>query len=182
MPESSPNRAAGLIYLGLSLDGRIAGPNHDVSFLDPYQDPSLGDLGFGAFMASIDALVMGRSTWEVVQSFDGWFYGDTPIYVRTTRPLTGATHGEQPVSGPMTRLLQDLHAQGHRRVYIDGGKTVQDALVEDVADEMTLTIVPELLGEGPVLFAEGLPRSRWTRTHVTTREDGPVQVCWTRRR
>ena len=168
------------IYLACSLDGFIADEAGGVDWLEPFHDPDgTDDFGFGALMASVDALLMGRNTWDVVQQFSPWPYAGTPVYVRTRRPLP-AKNGEIAVTGDIEDVLADLARRGHRHVYIDGGITAQDALSAGVVDEVTITTIPMVLGRGVVLFRRGWGPHRWTllRTHSNLRA-GMTQATYT---
>jgi len=163
-------------FLACSIDGYIAGPGDSLDFLRPYTVPD-DDLGYGALFASADAMLIGRRTWETVCTFETWPYAGKRVLVRTHRPLE-ATHGEEKVQGSISEILAGLQDLTH--VYVDGGRTVRDALAEGVVDRLTLTLVPEIVGGGVPLFETALPASTWTRAAVRTREDGTVQVTWRR--
>ncbi|MDO4264701.1 MAG: dihydrofolate reductase family protein [Deinococcus sp.] len=111
----------------------------------------------------MDALVMGRRTFETVREFTPWPYGDKPVVV-LSRTLTPADLPAQwPLrlhAGPLPELLRQLEAEGLRRVYADGGQVVQEFIRAGLLDELTLTTVPVLLGRGRPLFGaleEDLP-------------------------
>ncbi|MBN2798158.1 MAG: dihydrofolate reductase [Deltaproteobacteria bacterium] len=167
-----------LAFAAISLDGRLTGPDEDLSFLERYVDP-LDDMGFSAVLQRADALVMGRRTWDAIHRFEPWPYGALPLRVRTSRPLP-SPHGERPVSGSIAAILSALAEEGAQTVYVDGGETVRDALREGVLDELVLTLVPEVLGAGVPLFAEGLPPSTWRLAGLRTRADGLLQGRWLR--
>jgi dihydrofolate reductase len=145
-------------YLALSLDGYIAGPGDDLSFL-PAPEVEGEDHGFAALLATVGCLLMGRRTFDVVMGFDGpWPYGDLPILVATRRPLPAlapatvrAAEGE---IGALVRLAKEIAGEG--RVYVDGGQVLGAALGAGLVDELTLTSVPVLLGGGAPL-CPGLP-------------------------
>ncbi len=143
------------VYIAASLDGFIAGPDDDLSWLPTDAAPSEdGALGFEAFMADVGAMLMGRRTYEVVRSLsDAWAYGDTPVLVATHRELESDIPTVRAVSGTMDALLDTaLEAAGGRDVYVDGGGMVQAALEAGRVDELIITMVPVLLGGGVPLF------------------------------
>lgn len=151
------------IFLGLSLDGFIADVGGGIDWLHPYSGGG-ADGGYAEFFASVDCMLIGRKSWESVLTFDPWPYGDMRMLVRTTHPLA-PTHGEEAVAGPIAPILGRLRGEGVRHVYVDGGQTARDALIEGVVDEVTLTWIPEVLGRGIPLFGVGiLPPQRWTLT------------------
>lgn len=145
------------VFIAASLDGYIAREDGRIDWLERYNSllPAGEDCGYGAFMATIDALVMGRNTFEQVLSFPNWPYGDKPVVVLSRKPLaippalaaTVSASRETPVA-----LVERLSAQGLRRLYIDGGLTIQGFLREGLVDELTITVIPLLLGAGRPLF------------------------------
>lgn len=150
------------VYLGVSLDGYVAGLDHDLSWLDdfaPAADTPTDGLTFPDFFAQVGALLMGRGTYDVVAGFDvPWPYGDTPVLVATSRPLEGAPAPVTPVSGTVEELVaQAKRAAGDRDVYLDGGALVRSGLDAGLVDELCLTVIPVLLGAGVSLWG-GLTR------------------------
>jgi len=150
------------VYLGCSLDGCIAGPEHDIAFLEQYgpqPDADPGDgLGFEAFMDDVGALLMGRRTYQVPLDYDVWHYGERPVLVATRNPLPPAPQGGNAwaVQGPITELVaQAKAAAGDKDVYLDGGDIVRQGLDAGLVDELCLTFLPVVLGSGVRLW-EGL--------------------------
>ncbi len=148
------------VFLGLSLDGRIAGPDGDLSWMQACAAESPADTGYEALMAKVDTLLIGRRTHEAIEGFGEWPFEGKRVRVLTHRPLE-ARHGEQACRGPLRAVLARLAAEGAREVYVDGGDVVRQALALDLVHEMTLSWVPVLLGEGTPLFESGLPRRGW---------------------
>lgn len=142
-------------YIATSLDGFIARPDGGLDWLDAAQaritPPE--DCGYAAFMQGMDALVMGRNTYEKVRSFTPWPY-DKPVYVlsRTLQALPDAPAGVQLFHGTPAELLAHAEQQGQPRLYVDGGLTVQSFIAAGLLDEITITRIPVLLGEGLPLF------------------------------
>lgn len=156
------------VYMACSLDGYIAGPQDDLSFLQDAPPPSAldvhdpGVLSFEDFMGQVGAMLMGRTTHDVVAGFGVWPYGDTPVLVPTHRPLTAAADTVQPVSGDIRELVAQARAlAGDGDVYVDGGSLIRQALDAQLVDELCVTLVPTLLGDGVRLFDQGIPRSQW---------------------
>ncbi len=150
------------VYLGCSLDGCIAGPGHDLSFLDEHapDNDAGGGLGFEEFLAGIGALLMGRRTYQVPLDYDTWFYGDRPVLVATHHPLPPAPKGgnARAVQGPIAELVAEARAAaGGKDVYLDGGDLVRQGLDAGLVDELCLTFLPVVLGRGIRLW-EGLER------------------------
>jgi dihydrofolate reductase len=164
-------------YLASSLDGQIAGPGDDLSWL-PAPEPALGDLGFSAFLEQIGALLVGRRTWDVVQGFGGPLpWGERPVLVATHRPLDGAPPQVEAAAGPIGALLDRAVAlAGGRDVYVDGGTLVREALAADRLDLLTLTVVPTALGGGVSLFAGLGAPARFRRGEVRVLPLGLTQI------
>jgi dihydrofolate reductase len=145
------------VFIATSLDGYIARKNGDLDWLDKANAtvPAGEDCGYTAFMDSVDVLVMGRNTYEKVLSFGAWSYGDKPVVVLSSRPVDIAAELAATVTHS-SESPQELHkrfsAEGVKRVYLDGGITVQRFLAAGLVDELTITIIPVLLGEGLPLF------------------------------
>jgi dihydrofolate reductase len=147
------------VYMACSFDGFIAGPDGDLAWLTAPREQA-GDLAadpaaldFAAFMGEVGCLLMGRSTYDMVQSFGQWPYGETPTLIATRRPLTS----DQPTVSAMAGTIDELITAARERagsgdVYLDGGALVQQALAAGLVDELTITFVPVLLGQGIRLF------------------------------
>jgi dihydrofolate reductase len=148
------------VFLATSLDGFLAGEDDDLSWL-PAPDPDHGDGGFGAFLAEVGALLMGRRTWDVVTAFEGpWPYGTLPVLVATHRDLPPGHPTSRALEGPIADLVrQGLEAAGERDLYLDGGTLVRRALEAGLVDELIVTVVPIVLGRGLPLFT-GLKERR----------------------
>lgn len=145
------------VYIGVSLDGYIADSEGGIGYLDTFPLPENEDMGYYAFMDSVDALVMGRITFETVLGFNvPWPY-QKPVYVLSNN-LKEIPEGYEGkvflVNGTLTDVLKQIHANGHHRLYIDGGSTIQGFLKEDLIDEMIITTIPVLIGGGHPLFGE----------------------------
>jgi dihydrofolate reductase len=142
------------VYIATSLDGFIARTNGDVDWLGgPAEDGE--DFGFARFFDSVDALVMGRNTFEMVQSFGEWPYGSKPVFVLTSRTLelpgNVAKHVE-PMSCSPEELVERLSKKGMKRIYVDGGKTIQGFLEAGLIQHIVITRIPILIGKGIPLF------------------------------
>jgi dihydrofolate reductase len=144
-----------IVYIAKSLDGYISDRNNGLDWLNAIPNPDQIDMGFFALMDRIDALVMGRNTIEVVMAFDGPWPYTKPVYV-LSNTLTEVPEKYEGkiflVKGSLTSVLEKILSKGHHTLYIDGGKTIQSFLAEDLIDEMILTTIPILLGGGARLF------------------------------
>lgn len=169
------------VFVGLSLDGFIAGRDGDLSWLSVVETDPPEDTGYAALMASVDALVIGRNTYDVIRSFDIWPYAGKHVVVLTHRPLV-ARQGEQAHAGDLTALLAQLAARGLRHVYLDGGNAIRQGLAAGAVDHLTLSWVPMTLGQGVPLFGPDIPTARWRRDSSHAFPSGLVQARYTARR
>ena len=138
-------------FLAISLDGYIAGPDHDLSWLEPFSHDSPEDTGYADLMTRTDLLLMGRRTYDAVSAFSDWPYAGKAVVVLTNRSLT-PQHGERPVQGDLPSVLDDLAREGIRSIYLDGGHTVRQGLQTRVIDRLTISWVPVVLGQGVSLL------------------------------
>ena len=149
------------VFIATSIDGFIADENGGIEWLNMVPNPEHVDAGYTDFTKDIDALVMGRITFETVCGFDvDWPY-NKPVYVlsNSLKEIPESHRGKaELVKGSLTGVLNHIHSKEHFRLYIDGGTTIQSFLKEDLIDEMIITTIPILLGEGYSLFAS-LPKA-----------------------
>jgi dihydrofolate reductase len=140
------------VFVGTSLDGFIARHNHEFDFLpEGGGEPH----GYDEFMAGIDALVIGRNTYDKVMSFTNWPYAGKRVVVLSSRPLaTSAIAGEQieVMNGTPREIVDRLERTGATHAYIDGGITVQRFMRAKLIQRLVITRVPVLIGEGIPLF------------------------------
>ena len=148
------------VFIATSLDGYIADKNGRIDWLYSIPNPDNNDMGYVEFTNGIDALVMGRKTFETVLGLDvDWPY-NKPVFVLSNKlKKIPKSHKDKAdlVKGTLTEILDQIHGKGYKRLYIDGGTTIRNFLKADLIDEMVLTIIPILLGGGSSLFAE-LPK------------------------
>ena len=167
------------VFIGTSLDGFIARANGDLDFLPPGGgEPH----GYDEFMATVDALVIGRKTFETVLAFDTWPYAEKPVFVLSTRPLATPPPGAvvEQLAGAPADIISQLAARGVKHIYVDGGITIQRFLRDGLIQRLIITRVPVLIGSGIPLF--GALEHDVRLTHVATRQyaSGLVQseyVC-----
>ena len=145
------------VFIGISVDGFMARPNGDLDFLpEGGGEPH----GYDEFMASVDALVIGRKTFETVLTFAKWPYGDKRVVVLSSRPLDfSAVRGGvvEQMAGPPAEIVSKLAASGAHHLYVDGGITIQEFLRAGLVQRLIITRVPVLIGDGIPLFG-ALPR------------------------
>ena len=145
------------VYIATSLDGFIARSDGALDWLDEANAtvPNDEDCGFQSFIESVDVLVMGRKTYEKVLSFGVWPYGSTRVIVLSSRPIKFPPEIPSTVTNssyPPRELYDRLSSEGVKHVYLDGGATIHGFLAEGLVDEMTITLIPVLIGEGRPLF------------------------------
>jgi dihydrofolate reductase len=143
------------VFIAASLDGYIADMQGGVGFLDMIPMPEGDQMGYDALMTRIDAILMGRKSFETVLGFGvEWPYAK-PVFV-WSETITSVPDALRPrvrlVKGGPLDVLASIHREGYRHLYVDGGRTIQSFLNEDLIDEMTITTIPVLLGRGVPLF------------------------------
>ncbi|HEV2681215.1 MAG TPA: dihydrofolate reductase family protein [Rhodanobacter sp.] len=155
------------VFVGTSLDGFMARTDGALDFLplgggEPH--------GYVEFMATVDALVIGRKTYETVLGFDAWPYGTKPVFVLSTRPLAPAPAGAivERMSGIQADIVSRLAARGIEHVYVDGGITIQGFLEAGLIQRLIVTRVPVLIGTGIPLF--GVTTRDIALKHIATRQ------------
>jgi dihydrofolate reductase len=156
------------VFVGTSVDGFIARANHNLDFLPT---DGVEPHGYDEFIESVDALVIGRNTYEKVLSFGVWPYGNKPVIVLTNRPFTPPSSPEAVVehmSGTPQEILAQLATRGWTHVYVDGGITITRFLAAGLIQRLIITRVPVLIGSGIPLFG-ALPRDVRLE-HVATRQ------------
>ena len=141
------------VFCGVSVDGFLARPDDSFDFLHAAeQEPH----GFTEFLSSIDAIVIGRRTFEVVLKLGHLtVYGEKPVFVLSSRPLdfsSPARRNVEQISGNPSEIKEQLRASGFRHGYVDGGITIQRFLAEGCIDRLVITRVPVLIGTGIALF------------------------------
>ena len=141
------------VFIATSLDGFIARPDGGLDWL-PVPGPD-EDYGYHAFMDSVGCLVMGRKSFETVLAFEPWAYGDKRVIVlsETLDAIPTPVGGRVELfKGSQEALVEKLAGEGVRRVYLDGGKTIQGFLRAGLVSDILITRIPVLIGEGIPLF------------------------------
>lgn len=155
------------VFIGTSLDGFIARPNGTFDFLPEGGGESHG---YNEFIATVDAIVIGRNTFETVLPMKPWPYGKKRVVVLSTRALDFSTIAEavvEQMSGDPEEIVSKLEATGAHHLYVDGGITIQRFLRDGLIQRLIITRVPVLIGEGIPLFGT-LPHDIRLR-HIVTR-------------
>jgi dihydrofolate reductase len=166
------------VFIAASVDGYIAREDNSIDWLEnPSKNPDQ-DYGYQEFIKSIDAILMGRNTFNVVNDLKDWSINGMPIFVLTHHPMTlqlGKYENVQTIQGEPSEVIIELENRGFNHLYIDGGKTITEFLSKSLVDEMIITRIPILLGKGIPLF--GLLEKEFNLELVSTIDfkDGLVQ-------
>jgi dihydrofolate reductase len=174
-------RPTTVVYIATSLDGFIARADGGIDWLG--EPPEGEDYGWAEFIAGIDAMVMGRVTFEQVLTFGPWPYEGTPLTVlsNTLKSVPDHLQGKAEISSlGLEALLLHLSDKGCERIYVDGGRVIQSFLRADLIDEMVITRIPVLIGSGIPLF--GPLSADLAFEHLNTESIGPGLVKSTYRR
>ena len=173
-----------IIYIATSIDGYIAKPDGGIDWLLEIPNPDHSDYGFADFMNRIDGVVMGRKTYESVADFAEWAY-TKPVFVLSNSlavlPGKWASKTEI-IKGEPNEVIAALHARGINNLYIDGGKTIQSFLSLDLVDEMIITKIPILLGDGIPLFNTSNLELKFEHVETDVYTGGLVKSRYLRKR
>jgi dihydrofolate reductase len=155
------------VFIGTSLDGFIARQDGALDWL-----PADGGEphGYDEFIATVDALVIGRNTYNTVLGFNAWPYGTKPVFVLSTRKLPPAPTGAvvEQMSGEPLEIVSVLQTRGIQHIYVDGGITIQRFLRAGLIQRLIITRVPVLIGTGIPLF--GALERDIVLQHISTRQ------------
>jgi len=172
------------IFIATSVDGYIAKPNDDLSFLKLVEKEG-EDYGYAQFTDTIDTLIIGRKTYDyVVKEIGPSHYdnGDREVYIitRSPRPKVGKTNF---YTGDPGDLVRQLKSREGKDIYCDGGaEVIHELLKQDLIDELIISIVPILLGSGTRLFKDGRPELPLELVRTETFDTGLTQVHYRRTR
>lgn len=172
------------LFIATSLDGYIAKPNNDLSFLKSVEKEG-EDYGYAEFVANIDTIIVGRKTYDYVFRKIGTSHydnGDRKVYVitRNERPPVGKTTF---YTGDLAELVQQLKSAPGKNIYCDGGaEIVNELLKSDLIDELIISIVPVLVGNGTRLFKDGRPEQQLEIVSAKTFDTGLTQLHYKRKR
>jgi dihydrofolate reductase len=173
---------ANYVYIATSLDGFIATSKGGLDWLFEIPNPEQSDFGYAEFISGIDAIVMGRNTFMKVLTFGAWPY-NKPIFVlsNTLVNVPGDVADKvEIVNGEVKVLVGQLNKRGHCNLYVDGGSVIQSFLEEDLIDEMIITRVPILLGDGIPLFGKFTRSLKFSHKKTEILNDSLVKSYYTR--
>jgi len=170
------------LFIAMSLDGYIAKPNDDLTFLNRVEKEG-EDYGYKEFTDTIDTVIIGRRTYDYVLKNVGLTHydnGHRDVYVitRTERPKVGRTTF---YTGNLTELIKHLRSEKGKNIYCDGGaEIINELLNQDLIDELIISIVPVLLGNGTRLFKDDRPEQTLEFLEVKAFETGLTQLHYKR--
>jgi len=171
-----PSNRKLILYIAASLDGYIAKPNDDLSFLDAMQQEG-EDYGYHDFIASIDTIIVGRKTYDwVMKQVPEYPYQEQDVYVvtRAQKPKQGNI---QFYSGELKELVFKLKTQAGKHIFCDGGSEIVNTLLrEQLFDELIISVIPVILGDGIRLFQTGLPEQTLALLSAKTFDTGLTQL------
>ena len=174
-----------IVYIATSLDGYIADKYGGLDWLHSVPNPDNLDLGWADFIGQIDALIMGRKTFETICGFAVEWPYSMPVFVlsnsMTSLPEEYRDKAEI-VSGPLLEIVESLNERGFNKLYVDGGKTIQSFLQADLIDELTITQIPILLGGGVPLFSKLLKPLTFEHNSTKVKLGAMVQTQYRRKR
>lgn len=167
------------LYIATSIDGRVAGENDDLSWLELAGSGGRdGDYGYTAFYKTVDVTVMGSGTWEVCKAFDSWPYSDRECVVITRRADLTPVQNET-FAAFDAGVWRERGQREH--VYLCGGGGVVKLFLDaDLVDRMEIAVIPLVLGAGPSLFLDGVPARTWQLESCEAHPSGVVQSVYVR--
>jgi dihydrofolate reductase len=166
------------VFVGVSVDGFIARANGALDFLDAGGDEPHG---YEEFIATVDTVVMGRKTFEIVLGFGSWPFGEKPVVVLSNQPqplstAVGRGGRVEQMAGPPAQVVAALAGRGAQHLYVDGGLTIQGFLRAGLVTRLVVTRVPVLIGSGIPLFGALLEDVRLRHVATKTFRGGLVQT------
>lgn len=167
-----------IVYIATSLDGYITDKNGNIDWLISIDNPEDSDFGYADFMSEIDAIIMGKNTFEAVLGFGGEWPFDKPVFVLSQSLTTlpdSLPENVKLLQGNPEQIEATLMPYQFERVYVDGGKTVQAFLAENRIDELIVTRIPVLLGDGIPLFCQNEKQINYHHVKTTVYLDSLVK-------
>lgn len=169
-----------ILYIAASLDGYIAKPNDDLSFLSLVEQKG-EDYGYADFIQSIDTVIIGRKTYDwIMKQVPEYVHADKKTFVvtRTAKPSINNTHF---YTGSLKELITSLKQEQGKDIFIDGGaEVVHELLKEHLIDEFIISIIPVLVGDGTRLFKDGRPEQVLQLASTKQFDKGLVQLHYKR--
>jgi dihydrofolate reductase len=168
-----------ILYIAMSLDGYIAGPDESLDFLKSVEQQE-EDYGYSKFIEEVDTIIWGRKTYDKVKSFDVLLpYSDKDIFVLSA--LRTGKDKHVTYFNDVRNLIKELKSKAGKNIYCDGGgQLVREMLKYDLLDELRISVIPHLLGSGTLLFPDGRPEYKLHLIQAIPYESGLVQLWYDR--
>jgi dihydrofolate reductase len=163
------------IYIATSIDGYIARKDGSLDWLEYGHEGGDEDYGFKKFFNSVDALILGRNTYEVVSGFEKWPYEGKRVIV-LTRTLKEVRQEAELFCGELSELLSKLHSENIKHVWVDGGVTASNFLEAGLVDFLTISVIAMVLGSGIPLFSLMNKESKCRLLNTQSYPSGLVQL------
>lgn len=171
------------LFIACSLDGYIARPNGSIDWLNSIPNPDNSDFGYGEFYSGVDIVVMGRSTYQEILGFDvEWPYADRTCYVVTSRQdFDTPTPNTRLVTEVTPAFIDLLRGESEKNIWIvGGGKLVAGFLLENAVDEMQISLISRIIGEGIPLFPSPLNDTKWRLTGSQIYNEAAITLVYRR--
>lgn len=165
------------VFIATSLDGYISTKDGDITWLTDFPNPKNSDGGFSKFIEGVDAIVMGRNSYEKVLSFDCEWPYTKKVFVLSNnlkQPEPSLNEKVEIIRGGLNEVVKSLNSKGYKNLYVDGGNVIQGFMKLGLIDELTITQIPIILGEGIPLFSK-LPLTRLKHLNTEVFDNGMVQ-------
>lgn len=165
------------VFIATSLDGYISTKDGDITWLTDFPNPKNSDGGFSKFIEGIDAIVMGRNSYEKVLSFDCEWPYIKKVFVLSNnlkQPEPSLNEKVEIIHGDLNVVVKSLNSKGYKNLYVDGGNVIQGFMKLGLIDELTITQIPIILGKGIPLFSK-LPLTRLKHLNTEVFDNGMVQ-------
>jgi dihydrofolate reductase len=167
------------LYIAASIDGYIARNDGDLDWLTEFPNPEKTDYGYSKFFESVDTVIMGGQTYRDILNMDVlWPYKDQETYVITRNPI-GAKENVHFITKDVITKISNLRNENGKDIWlVGGGKLIAMLLNQDMVDEMIITVIPVILGNGIPLFPDNPKESEWKLVNSENFGNGVVQVTY----
>lgn len=167
-----------IVYIATSLDGFIAGENDSLDFLKCVEKPG-EDYGYADFIKTIDTVIMGRKTYDIIKAFDGPFWHAARKCYVYSKTRSGNDENVEFYNGDIAHLITQLKETEGKDIFIDGGaQLVHELMKQNLIDRYCISIIPHFVGNGVQLFKQGRPGQKLRLLHSATYPTGLVQMWY----
>lgn len=170
-----------VLYIAVSLDGFIAGPDGNLDWLNAVPPPQTGDYGYQDFLKSVGTIVMGRKTYDEIIGFgiDWPYVGIDSYVVSNNEHLLIRSPDTYLLKGSIGDFVTELQQKASKDIWlVGGGQLITSFINEDLLDKMILTLIPQVIGEGIPLFAHKPMHTNWRLTQTATFDTGVVSLTY----